>query len=133
MRADEIRSKIEMPIIFSDEKDVEAFSHPASAPNFISSQRVVAEKVYLNRNFDDLLGQKIVMIENADPGFDWIFSENISGLVTMYGGINSHMAIRAAEYNIPTVVGVGEKTFNELLKSRVLLLDCKNKKIISTD
>ena len=36
----------------------------------------------------------IVLIENADPGYDWIFSKNIKGLITKNGGINSHMSIR---------------------------------------
>ena len=26
---------------------------------------------------------KIVLIENADPGFDWIFGHSIVGLITM--------------------------------------------------
>ena len=33
-------------------------------------------------------------IPNADPGFDWLFSRSISGLVTTWKA-NSHMAIRA--------------------------------------
>ena len=41
------------------------------------------------------------MIENADPGFDWIFGSKILGLITKYGGVNSHMAIRCAELEIP--------------------------------
>ena len=44
------------------------------------------------------LRNKIVLIEGADPGFDWIFSQNIAGLITKYGGANSHMAIRSAEF-----------------------------------
>ena len=29
---------------------------------------------------------KIIVIENADPGYDFIFSKKISGLITKYGG-----------------------------------------------
>ena len=73
------------------------------------------------------LSKKIVFISSADPGYDWIFSKNISGLVTMYGGANSHMAIRAAELKIPSVIGAGEKKFNSWNKASVLEIDCENK------
>lgn len=59
---------------------------------------------------EDLTG-KLLLIQGADPGYDWIFSWNIAGFLTAYGGANSHMAIRAAEFGIPAVIGVGEKNF----------------------
>ena len=37
---------------------------------------------------------KIILIEKADPGFDWIFSKKIKALITKYGGVNSHMSIK---------------------------------------
>ena len=37
------------------------------------------------------------------------FFHKIKGLITKYGGANSHMAIRAAEIGLPSVIGVGEK------------------------
>ena len=51
----------------------------------------------------------IVLIESADPGFDWIFSHAITGLVTKYGGANSHMAVRCAEFGLPAAIGCGER------------------------
>ena len=48
-----------------------------------------------------LLDNKLILITNADPGYDFIFNYKIKGLVTMYGGSNSHMAIRCLEQNIP--------------------------------
>jgi phosphoenolpyruvate-protein kinase (PTS system EI component) len=71
-----------------------------------------------------LLEGKIVLIEGADPGFDWIFSQNIAGLITKYGGANSHMAIRCAEFGIPAAIGCGEQRFDLLEKSNQLRLDC---------
>ena len=50
---------------------------------------------------------KIVFIKNADPGYDWIFTKEIAGFITAYGGINSHMSIRAMELNIPAVIESG--------------------------
>ena len=54
------------------------------------------------------------MIPQADPGYDWLFGRNIVGLVTMYGGANSHMAIRAAEFGLPAAIGIGETHYRSL-------------------
>ena len=64
------------------------------------------------------------MIENADPGFDWIFAKNPSGLITKYGGANSHMAIRCAEFIIPAAIGCGEQRYESLIKANQIMLDC---------
>ena len=39
------------------------------------------------------------------------FSHKIKGLVTKYGGFNSHMSIRCSELNIPAAIGVGDEIF----------------------
>ena len=70
------------------------------------------------------------MIKNADPGYDWIFTKNIKGLITMYGGVASHMAIRCAELKIPAAIGCGEINFNKFRTGDQLQIDCSNKKII---
>ena len=43
---------------------------------------------------------RIVLIPSADPGYDWLLARGIAGLITMFGGANSHMAVRAAECTI---------------------------------
>ena len=73
------------------------------------------------------LAGKIVFIRSADPGHDWIFTRKIAGFVTMYGGANSHMAIRAAELRIPSVIGAGEKNYISWSAARRLELDCANR------
>ena len=72
---------------------------------------------------------KIVCIKSADPGYDYIFSKNIGGLITCYGGANSHMAIRCAELGIPAAIGCGESLFNKIKKANMLEIDCANKNI----
>ena len=69
------------------------------------------------------------MIENADPGFDWIFSLGLKGLITKYGGSNSHMSIRASELNLAAAIGVGDIIYDKLLNANRILLDCENKRI----
>ncbi len=76
------------------------------------------------------LKNTIVMIENADPGYDWIFSRNIAGLITKYGGVASHMAIRCGELGLPGAIGCGETLFEKLSTSNKILLDCENEQIV---
>ncbi|MBM3835600.1 MAG: hypothetical protein FJ403_20485 [Verrucomicrobia bacterium] len=64
---------------------------------------------------------------SSDPGYDWLFAKQIAGLVTMYGGANSHMAIRCAEMKIPAVIGCGEHNFRSWSRSQILDIDCGNR------
>jgi len=41
----------------------------------------------------------------------------------MYGGANSHMAIRAAEFGLPAAIGVGEKRFRSYNRAATIELD----------
>ena len=75
------------------------------------------------------ISEKIIVIENADPGYDWIFSKKPAGLITKYGGANSHMAIRSAEYNLPAAIGCGEQPFNRVVAAKKCLLDCQRKSL----
>ena len=72
---------------------------------------------------------KIILIKNADPGYDYIFNYKIKGLITMYGGSNSHMAIRCLELNLPAAIGVGKLNYENILLSEKLLMDCSKEKL----
>ena len=69
------------------------------------------------------LNGKIIILENADPGYDWIFSNKIGGLITKFGGANSHMAIRSAEFGLPAAIGVGEQLYRSYNRAAKLELD----------
>ena len=75
----------------------------------------------------------IVLIENADPGFDWIFAYDIAGLVTKYGGANSHMAIRCAEFGIPAAIGCGEQIFDRLCSAGSIEINCTENHVRPAD
>ena len=77
------------------------------------------------------LDGKIVAIVAADPGFDWIFSFRLAGLVTKYGGATSHMAIRCAQLQVPAAIGCGEALFAEVVAAERVRLDCAMKVITS--
>ena len=90
--------------------------------------------VHINNNINLKkidFNKKIVLIENADPGFDWLFNFNIKGLITKFGGANSHMSIRCNELKIPAAIGVGEKIFEDIKHNDQLILNCALKKIES--
>jgi phosphohistidine swiveling domain-containing protein len=122
-----IAKRINLPPVITSDQDVDCFSLPQFQPNFITDKCVSAEVIAVKDS--SKLEGKIALISNADPGFDWIFTHNIKGLVTEYGGLNSHMAIRASELDIPAVIGVGEILFKKFSKSRNALIDCANKRI----
>ena len=70
-----------------------------------------------------------MLLEVADPGFDWILSQPISGIITKYGGANSHIAIRCAEFGIPAAIGCGERLFNSLEEGNSVEINCLLEKI----
>ncbi|MEA5446509.1 PEP-utilizing enzyme [Gammaproteobacteria bacterium AB-CW1] len=125
-------SVIELPPLLLNEGDLEVFMYPGNQPNFIGSGRITAECVDLaetgSQKAPDLAG-KIAMIPQADPGYDWLFGQDIAGLITMYGGANSHMAIRSAEFGLPAAIGVGETLYASLSGAQVLELDAGNRRI----
>jgi cytidyltransferase-like protein len=115
------------PIIFSSE-DFEVVQSYESKPNFITRKKVEAPIVDLALGHDSIEGS-IVLIESGDPGYDWIFTRKIAGLVTKYGGVASHMAIRCAEFGIPAAIGCGDM-YNTLKNASSLLLDCRAQQLV---
>lgn len=120
-----------LPPIISSENDFDLILYPSAKPNFITSKNIVSEIIFLDDDTKvNSLENKIVILENADPGFDWLFSFNISGLITKYGGVASHMAIRCSELGIPAAIGCGEILYEKLQLASKILLDCVNHQII---
>ena len=104
--------------------------YPArSEPTYIGKDTVIARAATLTSNETPDLNGAIVLIESADPGYDWIFTHAIAGLVTKYGGANSHMAIRCAEFGLPAAIGCGERIFEGLKHAGMLELDCSARRL----
>lgn len=126
----EMTQAITLPPVIANPDDVISFFYPDSEPNYITSNKVCGEIKVIDtlRDISEIEG-KIVMIQSADPGYDWIFSHNIKGFITMYGGANSHMAIRAGELGIPAVIGIGTKQYNQYCIARIVEIDALLKTI----
>ena len=120
-----------LPPIINSVSDFEIIRYYSAKPNFITSKSVSAKVITqddLNTGLE--IENKIILLESADPGYDWIFTRNPAGLITKYGGVASHMSIRCAEIGLPAAIGCGEVIFEKLILSSRVLLDCKNKQII---
>lgn len=118
-----------LPALVVDPEDVWGFHLPSTSPNYVTSKKAQGP-VVLDMAHRDSLRDAIVMIPSADPGYDWLFTCGIAGFITMYGGVNSHMAIRAAELGIPAVIGAGERHFSSWSRAAVLHLDCENRSVL---
>lgn len=126
-----INQHLVLPPLIKSSKDFEIIFHYSSKPNFISREKIVGDIINIEKlsNFNNLQN-KIILLENADPGYDWLFTKNMKGLITKYGGVASHMAIRCAETGIPAVIGCGEIIFEKLILASKIMIDCKNQQII---
>lgn len=118
-----------MPDVLTGAEDVDVVCIQEARPNFITEKAVTGHIVVPEQIGGGELTGKIVLLEKADPGYDWIFSQNIAGLITCYGGAASHMAIRCAEFGIPAAIGCGKKIFAHVSGLENVLLDARHGKI----
>ena len=126
----EINKFIKLPEVITKSDDIYTHIENKSKINFIGDKTTNSEIIFIKKienpkNYNN----KIVCIENADPGYDFLFNHKIKGLITKYGGANSHMTIRCAELNIPAAIGVGNYQFEKIKKEKKIFLDPINKKI----
>ena len=119
--------QIKLPALIRSSTDACYYQLQADEPNYITNKAVTAP--VCTSLSPEALKQTIVFIEAADPGYDWLFSHQIAGLVTQYGGCNSHMAIRAQELGIPAIIGAGEWWFRHWQQARLLHIDCQSRKV----
>jgi phosphohistidine swiveling domain-containing protein len=109
--------------------DVWGFEVPEALPNFITQQIVVGRVTTTDELVPELLRDSIVCIPSADPGYDWLFAHGISGLITEWGGANSHMAIRAGELGLPSVIGAGELLFRRWSSADRIQINCETRTV----
>ena len=121
---------IKLPQIIHDETSAFIAPYQINIPNFITTKLVEGKSLQISsKSKVKNLDKKIILIEGADPGYDWIFSHKVLGLITKYGGANSHMAIRSAEFGLPAVIGCGENLFNELKNYEYISINCLSKEV----
>lgn len=124
--------RIALPPVLVTSGDLTAAENYASKPNFVTRKRIEGPVFdFRDLDYGDIpsLADRIVLIENADPGYDWIFTRHPLGLITKHGGVASHMAIRCAELGVPAAVGCGETLFDQALMAGRVDLDCSTERI----
>lgn len=124
----ELTRRIVLPPLISSPEDAFTFHLPSSHPNFVTKQCVTAPVSTIDDSPQNIK-DTVLFIPSADPGFDWIFSRGIAGFVTQFGGVNSHMAIRANELGMPAVIGAGQTLFAQWNKAAKICLDCGNQQV----
>ncbi len=122
----QILEQIKLPDLITKTDDINFFFLDKVKGNYITDKSVHGKiKFYKNIKSLKEIKDSIVLIDNADPGYDFIFSYNIKGFISKYGGSNSHMAIRCMELGIPAIIGIGEKNFENFKNKNFLFIDCK--------
>ena len=120
---------IELPDVIRNNRDIYIREAPNNKINFISEKNVEGKLIELNKKNLKKLSGKIICIKNADPGYDFLFNKNIKGLITCYGGLNSHIAIRCKEINMPALIGVGRKNYKNIIKHQYININCNSKMV----
>jgi glutamine kinase len=130
-RRTELNNFLVLSPILSSKDDFNLIQYHSSRPNYITTKSISYQIVNLDiQKHVQNLENKIILLEHADPGFDWIFTRNPAGLITKYGGVASHMSIRCSEVNLPAAIGCGEIIYDYLKDASKVMLDCKNQQII---
>ncbi len=120
-----VLNQIKLPDLIKETSDLNFFYLDRVNGNFITDKRIHGGiKYYGDIKKISEIKNKIVLIENADPGYDFIFTYGIKGFISKYGGANSHMAIRCLELGIPAIIGIGEKNFQNLKNQNTVFIDC---------
>lgn len=125
-------SMLRLPDLIKSSADLLCVQDVHARPNFITDKVVIAEGIVLDPTepvSPSLVRGRIVVTEAAEPGMDWIFAYGISGLITRYGGRNSHMATRCAEFGIPAAIGCGSAIINRIATGGTICLDCRAERV----
>ncbi|MEW6280489.1 MAG: PEP-utilizing enzyme, partial [Candidatus Eremiobacterota bacterium] len=127
----ELTRVVELPLLLVRPEDFVAFRRLRLQPNFVTTARVTAPVETLSDTAPEggCLTGRILCTPRADPGYDWILGHAPAGLITAYGGANSHLAIRAAELGIPAAIGVGDELYERVQHAHTVELDCLNQRI----
>ena len=128
----EITKKLEIPDFIRSKNDFYEFERSTVKPNYVHTKEITGKIIEItnlkNLNKKDLKG-KIILLDSADPGYDFIFSFDILGLITKYGGANSHMSIRCIDEGIPAAIGVGDLIYSNLKNANTVHINAKQKTI----
>ena len=116
---------LRLPTVFDPRGSLQQVEIAAGTPTFIGNTRVAAPLIVVDMQTRPAAVplRAVLAIASADPGYDWIFARKPAGLITAFGGPNSHMAIRCAELGVPAILGLGWERWQRLSQARLLEID----------
>ena len=118
-------------VLIPGASDLGVVIFPKAMPSYITKSIVKACVCVLDAPDQQVdVRDSIVLIPNADPGYDFLFHSGIAGIITKTGGPASHMCIRAIELQIPACIGCGDSTYDMLSRAQIAVLDCMSKQVI---
>ncbi|MGW1071554.1 PEP-utilizing enzyme [Streptomyces sp. NPDC002537] len=121
-RAD-VCALIELPDVITRADDLDSFARGRNRANFVTTGRASGPVAADPAPAYAPPPGAVIVLEAADPGYDWVFAYQPVALVTAYGGANSHMAIRCAELGIPAAIGIGSAAHAVCAAARHLAVD----------
>ena len=121
-------------VIIPGMTDLKVITFSEAMPIYITNTVVKARLCMLGRPDARVdVSNALVLLPNADPGYDFLFHSGVVGIITKVGGPASHMCIRAIELQMPACIGCGERMYQKLASARTATLDCGSQQIIIAD
>ena len=119
-------SALVTPGVVLDESDLLLVRGDPQRPTFVTASRIRGATVKIDAHSRPSACPPgaIVCAERLDPGFEWLFSQSVAGLIVRYGGPNSHIAVRCHELGIPAVLGCSQAQFEAACAAAEVELDC---------
>jgi phosphohistidine swiveling domain-containing protein len=119
----------ELPDVITGVSDLDCFARGLGRTNFVGTGKASGPVHTAPTPVCPPPPGAVIVLEAADPGYDWIFAHHPAALVTAYGGANSHMAIRCAELGIPAAIGTGPALHASCAAARRLAVDAGGSRV----
>jgi len=118
-----------LPSVLTPQTDLRCLEVDTKKGTFFTQKQVEAMPLVVT---DDNLQQltaaqvqgKILIMDHADPGYDFLLLYKPAGLITRIGGPASHIAIRVNEIGLPACIGSGINP-EGIDCSKTYMLDCQ--------
>jgi hypothetical protein len=121
-----------LPDILSQGSDLNCIEISTKQGTYFGKNRIEAFPIVItDENLHRLTRKdiegKILIMDHADPGYDFLLLLHPAGIITKVGGPASHIAIRVNEYGIPACIGCG---IDPILidPAQPYVLDCAGKR-----
>jgi len=123
---------IMLPGVIHGDTDLRCMEISSKHGTYFSKKCVAALPLVVT---DENLGQlkaedvrgRILVMDHADPGYDFLLLYEPAGIITRIGGPASHIAIRVNERGLPACIGSGLDP-QSIDGTKNYVLDCRNEK-----